>query len=90
MHCSLCGVSSNSGSHEERQKKKQKKRKTKKKKLQTNPVYNKLSLTELQFGICRVFVEERINFVVQKAHTILLVNKKKEGRGREKIARTPS
>lgn len=54
MHCSLCGVSSNSGSHEERQKRKQKK-KGKKKRLQTNPVYNKLSLTELQFGICRVF-----------------------------------
>lgn len=53
MHCSLCGVSSNSGSHEERQKRKQKKKG--KKRLQTNPVYNKLSLTELQFGICRVF-----------------------------------
>lgn len=53
MHCSLCGISSNSGSHEERQKRKQKRKA--KKKLQTNPVYNKLSLTELQFGICRVF-----------------------------------
>lgn len=53
MHCSLCGVSSNCGSHEERQKRKQKRKA--KKKLQTNPVYNKLSLTELQFGICRVF-----------------------------------
>lgn len=63
--------------------KKENKKKKDKKKLQTNPVYNKLSLTELQFGICRVFVEERINFVVQKAHTILLVNKK-GGEGKRK------
>lgn len=76
MHCSLCGVSSNSGSHV--------KKKKDKRKLQTNPVYNKLSLTELQFGICRVFVEERINFVVQKAHTILLVNKKRRGEEEKK------
>lgn len=68
--------------------KKENKKKKDKKKLQTNPVYNKLSLTELQFGICRVFVEERINFVVQKAHTILLVNKKRRG-GEEKKSPGP-